>query len=428
LGALTIGTGNSSDSVRVDAGTLVVTNEVLVGHTSNTRWEILQVNGGSFTSLDTVNGIVLSQNNGTTANNSELYLSGGTTTAGRIAFGVATDTVGGTGFLIVNGGSLYLGSGGISQPNTKGYASTISLLSGTWGASADWSNALPVQIGGTSFTFQSADASGNAHNISLSGTLSGTGNLVKNGGGTLTLSGTNTYAGTTTINGGLLLVTNMARSATGAGAVTVASGGTLGGNGIVASAVTVNSGGALAPGNPPGTLTISNNLTLATGGTTFMQIEHSPLTNNAVKVTGTFTEGGTLNITNIGAAAFANGDSFNLFKAAGYSGAFANVVLPSLPAGLAWNTNNLNTSGTLSVVVTARPVIGSISISANSLVFSGSGGVGSANYYLLGSTNLAMPSSNWTRLLTNQFDNSGNFNFTNPFGTNTQSFYQLQLQ
>ena len=80
------------------------------------------------------------------------------------------------------------------------------------------------------------------------------------------------------------------------------------------------------------------------------------------------------------------------------------------------------------VVVTARPVIGSISISANSLVFSGSGGVGSANYYLLGSTNLAMPSSNWTRLLTNQFDNSGNFNFTNPFGTNTQSFYQLQLQ
>ena len=96
LGALTIGTGNSSDSVRVDAGAVVVTNEVLVGHTSNTRWEILQVNGGSFTSLDTVNGIVLSQNNGTTANNSELYLSGGTTTAEKIAFGVTSDTVGGT--------------------------------------------------------------------------------------------------------------------------------------------------------------------------------------------------------------------------------------------------------------------------------------------------------------------------------------------
>ena len=107
----------------MDAGAVVVTNEVLVGHTSNTRWEILQVNGGGFTSLDTVNGIVLSQNNGTTANNSEIYLSGGTTTAGKIAFGVSTDTVGGIGFLIVNGGTLYLGGGGITQPNTKGYAS-----------------------------------------------------------------------------------------------------------------------------------------------------------------------------------------------------------------------------------------------------------------------------------------------------------------
>jgi len=267
-----------------------------------------------------------------------------------------------------------------------------------------------------------------AHNIALNGTLSGTGNLVKTGGGTLTLSGTNTYAGTTTISGGLLLVTNTARSATGVGAVTVQGGGTLGGNGIVASAVTVNSGGALAPGNPLGTLTISNNLTLSVGSTTFMQIQHSPLTNNTVKVTGTVTEGGTLNVTNMSVAAFANGDSFTLFNAAGYSGAFANVVLPSLPVGLAWNTNSLNISGTLSVVVAAKPVIGSISVSANGLVFNGTGGVGGANFYLLGATNLAVPLTNWTVLLTNQFDNGGNFNFSNPFSPNTQNFYLLQLQ
>jgi autotransporter-associated beta strand protein len=429
LGVLTIGTGNSSDSVRVDAGTVVVTNEVLVGRTSNTRLEILQVNGGSFTSLDAVNGIVLSQNNGTTPNNSELYLSGGTTTAEKIAFGVSSDTVGGTGFLIVNGGALYLGSGGIVQPNTTGYASTISLTNGTLGAKADWSGALPMQLSGTSFTFKAADVSGVAHNIFLNGTLSGTGNLVKTGSGTLTLSGTNTYAGTTTVSGGILVVTNTASSSTGTNTVTVAGGGTLGGTGVISGAVTVSSGGMLAPGNPLGTLTVSNNLTLAGGSTTFMQVQHSPLANDAVKVTGTLAEGGTLNITNIGTSALAAGDSFLLFNAASYSGAFANVILPSLPVGLAWNTNAPYTAGTVSVVVTARPAIGSILISGNSLVFSGTGGVGNANYYLLGTTNMATPLTNWPRLLTNQFDAAGNFNFTNGINsTSPQSFYLLQLQ
>ena len=121
-----------------------------------------------------------------------------------------------------------------------------------------------------------------------------------------------------------MLLNNTNGSGTGSGAVTVASGGTLGGAGIISGAVTVNSGGALAPGNPLGTLTISNNLTLAAGSTTFMQVQHSPLTNNAVKITGTLFEGGTLNVTNIGLATLTNGDSFKLFSAAGYSADICN--------------------------------------------------------------------------------------------------------
>ncbi len=116
-----------------------------------------------------------------------------------------------------------------------------------------------------------------------------------------------------------------------------------------------------------------------------------------------------------------------LFNAASYSGGFANVVLPPLPAGLGWNTNILNTSGALSVVIIAKPVIGSVSISGNGFVFAGTGGVANGNYYLLASTNLAAPVFNWTRLVTNQFDASGNFNFTNPVGINAQNFYMLQL-
>ncbi len=64
----------------------------------------------------------------------------------------------------------------------------------------------------------------------------------------------------------------------------------------------------------------------------------------------------------------------------------------------------------------------------NGLVFSGNSGVGYANYYLLSSTNLAAPVTNWARLLTNQFDAGGNFNFTNPMAPGApQSFYQLQI-
>ena len=400
LGALTIGTGNSSDTVRVDAGSVVVTNEVLIGHTSNTRWEILQVNGGSFTSLDAVNGIVLSQNNGTTPNSSELYLSGGATTAEKIAFGVSSDTVGGTGFLIVGGGALYLGSGGIAQSNNAGYSATISFLSGTLGAKADWSSGLPMQLSGTSFTFNAADAQGAAHNISLRGILSGGGALNKTGAGTLTLAGTNTYTGATSVSAGTLLVNGRLA---GSGAVTVAVGGTLGGTGTIAGPATIQSGGILSPGVAGiGTLTFSNSLALAAGCTNIFEISKSPLTNDVARIAGALTNGGTLLVTNISATALAAGDSFRLLIAANYIGAFGKVILPALPAGLAWNTNNLNTSGTLSVVVTAKPVIGSIAISAGGLALAGSGGVGGANFYLLGSTDISLPLTNWTRLLTNQ--------------------------
>ncbi len=404
LGALTIGTGNSSDSVRVDAGGLVVTNEILVAHTSNTRWEILQINGGVFTSLDTANGIVLSQNNGSTSNNSEMYLSGGTTTAGRIAFGVAADTVGGSGFLIVNGGTLYLGSGGIVRPNTTGhYSSTISLLSGTIGAVSDWSSSLPMQLSGGNFAIQTADASNAAHNILLSGALSGPGNLTETGTGTLTLNGTNTYTGATTVNGG-----------------------TLAGSGIISGVVTLNSGGALAPGNPLGTLVINNNLTLAAGSATFMQVQHSPLTNDSLKISGTLTEGGTLKVTNSSSTALVAGDSFKLFNAGTYSGTFTNFILPSLPAGLGWNTSAINTSGTLSVVALSSPTIASAKVLNGRLVVSGTGGLANWPYYILTTTNLA--SQQWMSLATNQFDASGNFAFTNTINPSwPQSYYRLQL-
>ncbi len=254
--------------------------------------------------------------------------------------------------------------------------------------------------------------------------------LIKVGTGMLVLSGANnTYSGGTTVSGGILLVSNPAGSATGSGAVTVNAGGTLAGNGFLSGAVTVNPGGALVPGNPLGALTISNTLTLAAGSTTFVQIQHSPLTNDSVQVTGLLTEGGTLVVSNAGVAPFTVGDSFKLFNAAGYSGAFTGFVLPSLTGGPVWNTNTLKTSGTLSVVTLTSPTIASLKMAGGNLVIGGSGGVDSWPFYLLVSTNLTLPSAQWARVATNQFDAIGNFALTNAINPDwPQTFYRLQLR
>jgi autotransporter-associated beta strand protein len=291
------------------------------------------------------------------------------------------------------------------------------------------------QLGGGSYagiiTNNAALVFGSTAAQTLSGVISGSGALTLNGPGTLTLTGTNTYRGGTTVNGGLLLLNTPGRSATGSGAVIVNDGGTLGRTGVISGPVTINAGGALAPGNPLGTLTISNNLTLAAGSTTFAQIykvvSTPALTNSMVTITGTLTEGGTLNVTNIGVVALASGDSFKLFNATSYSGSFAGFVLPPLTGNLVWYTNTLASSGTLSVVTLTAPTITGITIAGGQLTLSGSGGLNSWPFMLLASTNLT--AAEWTPVATNQFNTSGNFSLTNTISPNSpQMFYKLQVQ
>jgi autotransporter-associated beta strand protein len=245
--------------------------------------------------------------------------------------------------------------------------------------------------------------------------------------GTLTLSGANTYTGNTTVTNVTLNVNNASGSATGTGNVTVQNNGTLSGGGSLAGSVTVNSGGTFAPGNPLGVLTVGNNLTLAAGSTTFLQVQHAPLTNDAVQIGGVMTAGGTLIVTNTGGTALAAGDSFQLFSAGSYSGSFASVTLPALAPELGWNTSSLNSVGLLSVI-SIVPQFNSVSVRGDNLVLQGTGGLPSGSYYVLGSTNLTLPLTNWTRLATNSYDANGNFNFTNVISpAMTQQFILLQL-
>ena len=191
----------------------------------------------------------------------------------------------------------------------------------------------------TNSTFTGVIASDN-------GTLS----VTKSGTGTLALSGANTYSGTTTINAGALQVDG----SLGAGAVTVKTSAALTGAGSLSGPVMVQSGAMLAPGDGGiGTLTVSNALTLA--GTTVIELSKAGTTLASDQVAGlsTVNYGGSLLVRNISdprALALAAGDSFRLFSAASYAGAFTSLVLPALSGGLNWDTTNLNVNGSVTVV------------------------------------------------------------------------------
>ena len=315
---------------------------------------------------------------------------------------------------------------GISGP--LGKSGTITFSGGTLQYSAlnqyDYSGrfsmaanqAISIDTAGQSVTFTSA-------------LVSSGGTLTKLGAGTLTLTGTNTYNGGTFISNGTFAVNNLSGSGTGSGNVTVQNGGTLTGQGSIGGAVNVTAGGKLMPGNPLGTLTISNDLSLASGSTTYFQVQHSPLTNSALRVFGTLTQGGTLTVSNSDVAAFTAGDSFKLVTATGFNGAFSSINLPALNGRLFWSTTRLAVDGILGVVSTNPPVIGSVSLSDGNLVFQGTNGTPNWTYTVLSSTNLTLPLGQWMATATNLFDSLGNFTWTNSAGTmGPQQFYIIQVQ
>ena len=207
LGAISIGTSNSSATLRVNSGSVAASGVVLIGANSgSSRCNYLNVNGGTFTSTEAVTGIQIGKNVGTYGNVASLYLTGGVTTSEIITFGASTDTVANQSYLTLNGGTLYVGSGGIVRPAVIS-GSNIFLVAGTLGAKANWSSSLPVSLTGAA-TIEAADETNNPFNITLSGAVAGAGELTKTGGGILTLNGVNNYTGSTTVTAGTLSLGN----------------------------------------------------------------------------------------------------------------------------------------------------------------------------------------------------------------------------
>jgi len=71
--------------------------------------------------------------------------------------------------------------------------------------------------------------------------------------------------------------------------------------------------------------------------------------------------------------------------------------------------------------------ISSFAPAGDRLVWSGSNGVAGTPYYVLASSNAALPLASWTPVITNYFDGNGNFQFTNDLSGTPQRYYILQL-
>jgi autotransporter-associated beta strand protein len=277
--------------------------------------------------------------------------------------------------------------------------------------------------------------------LQINGNVGGPGNFSKLGTGLVRLNGANTHSGSTLINTGTLALgpsatiaasTNLFLTGGAVFDVTALAGGlvlnpaqTLAGNGTVLGNVTAN--GTVSPGASIGALTISGYATLA--GLTRMELNKSgaTLTNDVLDVTGLLTCGGSLAVTHSGSA-LTVGNSFHLFNAGSITGTFASSSLPPLSSGLTWNLSTLHTDGWLTVVSNTPPVIASVRIAGGGIVMVGHGGAPGATFWVMTSTNVALPLAGWSFSATNIFDAAGNFAFTNALSPgNDLQFFRLQV-
>jgi autotransporter-associated beta strand protein len=258
-GRIYLGEANGLPSATLDFGIT----------TSTTVTNPITVNSGS-------GGRIIRSN---MSNMSGQTISGALTGEGNLTFASGTTTFTGasaatfTGNILVAGGRLRLANG-----STFSNSSILSIGSGATvdlnasGSTWNFAGLSDISSAGGILTNAGSNRSINLRGSGsyvFSGNVRGLVRLIVNlsGTGSQTLGGTDcNYSGSTTVTAGTLIVNG---ALTNAAAATVATAGRLAGSGSIAANTTIN--GTLAPGDGPGTLTISG--TLAMNATSKLQWE-----------------------------------------------------------------------------------------------------------------------------------------------------------
>ena len=258
-------------------------------------------------------------------------LSGGGSLGGNVTLGTGTLTVNGNtdatfnGVISGTGGLTKLGSGNLTLDNVNLYTGATNIEMGTLtfgvsdaiSPSSDLVLAAGATLGLGNFDYTIAALSG-AGNLAMGngtltvgdststtydGIISGSGNLVKEGNGTLTLANNNTYTGTTDITDGTLQLGASNALAYG-NDITIASGATLDLNNFSTTAGSLAGAGNVSLGN--GTLTLSSNANstlsgniIGSGNITNLGTGIFTVTGNNTSYSGTTTiANGTLDVGN----------------------------------------------------------------------------------------------------------------------------------
>ncbi len=255
--------GTASGSLTFNAGTLLTTAGLTSARAVTVAGSGTIDNGGN---VDTFSGVfsgagsLTATGSGTTIlTGTNTYTGGTTINGGALQIG-AGGTAGSIVGNVVDNASLIFnrsdaqtfagvvsGTGSVTQAGT---GTTILTGSNTYsGGTTISAGTLQLGNGGTSgsvtgnITDNAALVFNRSDAPTFGGVIGGSGTLEQRGPGTLTLTGTNSYGGATTVSAGTLLVNGNQTGAT--GAVSVASGATLGGIGTTGGNVAVADGGHL---------------------------------------------------------------------------------------------------------------------------------------------------------------------------------------
>ena len=248
-------------------------------------------------------------------------------TYGGVVAGTGTMTQGGTGTLVLTQNQTY--SGG-----TTIRSGTLQLGNG-----GTTGNVAGDVVNDGTLVFDRSD------DVAFAGAIHGTGNVVKNGANTLTLTGTSTYTGVTQLDAGRLFV-----NGTIASPVAVGTNAVLGGTGIIGGA---HNAGRVAPGASIGTLSVAGDFVQDATGT--LEIELNDRGNvDLLAVSGAAAIAGRVDYVIDPASTFAENLVLTYLTAgAGVTGTFENADQEL--AGVRFTT--VYRPDAVQLVVTTKPLI-----------------------------------------------------------------------